>query len=115
MKKYVEVFKSFVILILIGISANLFLRVQKANNSKIKELQKMRKRSEEVVQKKEREIQNLRISIEEERNLVDQAIKTINQITIKKQDAETLYVNKVQEINSFDANELKNYFNEELK
>jgi hypothetical protein len=115
MKQYIDVFKNFVILILIGISANLFFRVQKSNNSKIKELQKMRKRSEEVVKKKEREIQNLRLTIKEEHIMIDQALKTINQITIKKQETETLYVNKVEEINSFDANALKNYFNEELK
>jgi hypothetical protein len=115
MKKYINVFKNFVILLLIGISTVLFIRVQKANDSKLKELQKIRKRSEEVVQKKEREIQNLRTSIQEEQILIEHAIKAINQITIKKQEVETLYVNKVREINSFDANELKNYFYEELK
>jgi hypothetical protein len=114
MTNYVNAFKNIVIILLIGLSANLFLRVRKSNNSKIKELQRMRKQSEEVVKKKEHEIQNLRKAIQQESFLVGQALEEINQIRFKKQEIETLYVHKVRQINSYDSNELKNYFDEEL-
>lgn len=115
MDSIINVLKNIVIVMLIGLASNLYYRIQKANNTKLKELQKIRMQSEEVVRKKEYEIQALKKSIQSEQLRIDKAFAQINQIQLKKQEVETLYVNKIYQINSFDANQLKNYFHEELK
>jgi hypothetical protein len=78
-------------------------------------LKKQRRQSEIVVEKKLYEIDSLKQQIEREQYLIDESLMIIQDLHNQKTKVEKVYVEKVTEINTYDANQLKNYFNEELK
>jgi hypothetical protein len=80
-----------------------------------KMLKRQKKQSELLVNKKLNEIDSLKQQIEREQYLIDESLIVIRDLHNQKTKVEKVYVEKVKEINTFDATQLKNYFNEELK
>jgi hypothetical protein len=78
-------------------------------------LKRQRRQSELLVNKKLNEIESLKEEIEREQYLIDESLMVIRDLHNQKSKVEKVYVEKVAEINTYDANQLKNYFNEELK
>jgi hypothetical protein len=78
-------------------------------------LKRQRQQSELVVSKKLNEIDSLKKQIEREQYLIDESLKVIRDLHNQKTKVQKVYVEKVTEINTYDATQLKNYFNEELK
>jgi hypothetical protein len=78
-------------------------------------LKRQRRQSELLVNKKLHEIDSLKQQIEREQYLIDESLIVIRDLHNQKTKVEKVYVEKVTEINTFDATQLKNYFNEELK
>jgi hypothetical protein len=80
----------------------------------VKDLQKQRKQSERAVAMKEKEIEVLRVKLNDEEFIVDEALTILNDLREQRMDVETLYVERIQKVSTFDANELKAYFDDEL-
>jgi hypothetical protein len=80
----------------------------------VKDLQKQRKQSERAVAMKEKEIEVLRVKLNDEEFIVDEALTILNDLREQRMDVETLYVGRIQKVSTFDANELKAYFDDEL-
>jgi hypothetical protein len=78
-------------------------------------LKRQKRQSELLVNKKLNEIESLKEEIEREQYLIDESLMVIRDLHNQKSKVEKVYVEKVAEINTYDANQLKNYFNEELK
>lgn len=78
-------------------------------------LKKQRQHSEYVIYMKIKEIDSLEDQITRSEYLIDEALIAINDLQNKKTKVEKVYIDRVEEINTYDANQLKNYFNEELK
>jgi hypothetical protein len=78
-------------------------------------LKRQRKQSELIVNKKLNEIDSLKKQIEREQYLIDESLMVIRDLHNQKTKVDKVYVEKIKEINTFDATQLKNYFNDELK
>jgi cell division protein ZapA (FtsZ GTPase activity inhibitor) len=78
-------------------------------------LRKQRKESELIVNKKLNEIDFLKQQIERDQFLIDESLNVIAELQNEKRKVEKVYVDNVKKINTFDATQLKNYFDEELK
>ena len=84
------------------------------SNDRLQALKAQREASQKIVSTKEQEIKSLRSKLADEEFFIDEAVNILNELRQSKVEVETLYVEKVQKINTFDANELKAYFDEEL-
>lgn len=114
MKNYTNLLKNLLIIILCVSVLKMCNVNRELNRDAVKALQKERKKSEQLVKLKEREVRLLREKLVEENMLIDEAVSVLNDLRNARRDVETLYVEKIQTVRTFDANELKNYFDEEL-
>lgn len=114
MRNYLNIFKNLLIIILLVVVLKLINTNRHLTKQRVDDLKVQRQASEQIVKAKEREIADLRSKINDEEFLIDEAVEILNELRQSKREVETLYVEKVQKINTFDANELKAYFDEEL-
>lgn len=114
MKNYTNLLKNLLIIILCVCVLKMCNVNRELNRDGIKALQKERKKSETIIRVKEQEVRLLREKLVEETMLIDEAVDVLNDLRNARRDVETLYVEKIQTVRTFDANELKNYFDEEL-
>ena len=114
MKNYTNLLKNLLIIILCVSVLKMCNVNRELNREAVKALQKERKRSEKIVKVKEEEVQLLREKLVEETMLIDEAVNVLNDLRNARHEVETLYVEKIQTVRTFDANKLKNYFDEEL-
>jgi len=77
-------------------------------------LKKQRKHSEYIIGIKKKQIDSLQQELIRSEYLIDESLNAINDLQNEKRKVEKVYVEKVNKINTFDANQLKNYFDEEL-
>ena len=84
------------------------------SNQRAKDLKNQRKQSEKLVAEKEREVQSLRRQLATDEILIDESLSIVNELRNTKKEVETLYVERIQKINTLNANELKAYFDDEL-
>lgn len=84
------------------------------SNQRAKDLKNQRKQSEKLVAEKEREVQSLRRQLATDEFLIDESLSIVNELRNTKKEVETLYVERIQKINTLNANELKAYFDDEL-
>lgn len=84
------------------------------SNQRAKDLKNQRKQSEKLVAEKEREVQSLRRQLATDEILIDESLSILNELRNTKKEVETLYVERIQKINTLNANELKAYFDDEL-
>lgn len=114
MRNYLNIFKNLLIIILLVVVLKLINTNRNLTKQRVDDLKVQRQASEKIVKAKEQEIAALRSKITDEEFLIDEAVEILNELRQSKLEVETLYVEKVQKINTFDANELKAYFDEEL-
>lgn len=115
MSKYFNLFKNLLIIVLCIIILKQFGQNRQLSRINAKIIKQERKKAQEIIDKKEKEILDLKDKIVYENELIDESIELFNQLSLEKSKVETLYVEKVQKINTIDANELKEYFYEEFK
>lgn len=115
MYNYVNLFKNILLIVFLIAILKLYNEKNELRSINHKLLKKQRRESELVVNKKLDEIASLKEQIEREKYLIDEALVAINDLQKQKTKVEKVYVEKVKEINTYDATQLKNYFNEELK
>lgn len=113
-QSYSNILKNFAIIILVIFCLVLQNRNTNLNEKRIEDIRHERKVYEKTVRNKEREIKRLRKLINRETTLIDESIDILNELQQEKRDIETVYVEKVRIINSYDAKQLKKYFDEEL-
>jgi hypothetical protein len=80
-----------------------------------KMIKKQKRLSEIIVKNKIKEIDSLKQTIKQNEFLINNALKVINDLNAQKNQVEIVYIEKIKKIKTLDANELKNYFDEELK
>lgn len=114
MRNYSNLFKNLAIVILCVVVLKLWNVNRQLSMAHVKDLQKQRKQSERAVAMKEKEIEVLRVKLNDEEFIVDEALTILNDLREQRMDVETLYVGRIQKVSTFDANELKAYFDDEL-
>ena len=114
MPKYLNAIKNVIIVVLCFITLKQFSynKELKGINSKI--IKQERKKAQKIIDQKQQEIINLKHQIVYENQLINESVELYNQLQVEKREVETVYVEKIKLINSLNANELKEYFNEEL-
>jgi predicted Holliday junction resolvase-like endonuclease len=115
MTNYTNLFKNILLIVLLIAIFKLYNEKNELRSMNTKMLKRHRQLSEKVVEKKLNEIDSLKQQIKREQYLIDEALIAINDLQNQKTNVEKVYVEKITEINSFDANQLKNYFKDELK
>ena len=115
MYNYKELIKTLFLIVFIIQIIKLYNEKNELRSINHKLLKKQRRQSELIVNKKLDEIASLKKQIEREQYLINEAFVAINDLHNQKTKVERIYVDKVKEINTYNANQLKNYFNEELK
>jgi hypothetical protein len=115
MRNYTNLLKNILLIVLLIVIIKLYNEKNELRSINHKMLKRQRKQSELVVNKKLNEIDSLKQQIEREQYLIDESLKVIRDLKNQKTKVEKVYVEKVMEINTYDATQLKNYFNEELK
>jgi hypothetical protein len=78
-------------------------------------LRRQKKESQLIIEKKLVQIDSLKNIIERNDYLINEALVAINDLQKSKVLQNKIYIERVKVINSFDAIQLKEYFNEELK
>jgi hypothetical protein len=114
MTNYFNLFKNLAIVILCVAVLKLWNVNRQLSITHVKDLQKQRKQSERVVAMKENEVESLRVKLNDEEFILDEAVTILNDLRGQRVEVETLYVERIQKVSTFDANELKAYFNDEL-
>jgi hypothetical protein len=115
MSNYTNLFKNILLIIFLIAILKLYNEKNELRSINHKILKRQRRQSELLVNKKLNEIDSLKQNIKREQYLINEALIVINDLQNQKTKVEKVYVEKVTEINTYDANQLKNYFNEELK
>jgi hypothetical protein len=115
MHNYTNLLKNFFLITLIVIILKLYNEKNELRSMNTKMLRKQRKESELIVNKKLNEIDFLKQQIERDQFLIDESLNVIAELQNEKRKVEKVYVDNVKKINTFDATQLKNYFDEELK
>lgn len=115
MYNYVNLFKNILLIVFLIAILKLYNEKNELRSINHKLLKKQRRESELVVNKKLDEIESLKEEIEREQYLIDESLMVIRDLHNQKSKVDKVYVEKVKEINTYDATQLKNYFNEELK
>lgn len=114
MTNYFNLFKNLAIVILCVAVLKLWNVNSHLSTAHAKQLQKQREQSERVVARKEKEVEALRVKLNGEEFLIDEAVTILNDLRQQRMEVETLYVERIQKVGTFDANELKAYFDDEL-
>jgi cell division protein ZapA (FtsZ GTPase activity inhibitor) len=115
MHNYTNLLKNISLIILIVIILKLYNEKNELRSINQKMLKKQRQESELIVDKKLQEIGRLKEQIERDQFMIDESLNVIAELQNEKRKVEKVYVDNVKKINTFDATQLKNYFNEELK
>jgi predicted Holliday junction resolvase-like endonuclease len=115
MRNYTNLFKNILLIIFLIAILKLYNEKNELRSINHKILKRQRRQSELLVNKKLNEIDSLKQNVKREQYLINEALIVINDLQNQKTKVEKVYVEKVTEINTYDANQLKNYFNEELK
>jgi len=115
MYNYKDLIKNLFLIVFIVQIIKLYNEKNELRSVNHKLLKKQRRQSELVINKKLDEIKSLKEEIEREQYLIDESLIIIRDLHNQKTQVEKVYVEKVTEINTYDANQLKNYFNDELK
>ncbi len=115
MTDYKSLIKNLFLLVFIIQIIKLYQEKNELSSTNAKALKKQRKLSEVLVEKKIKQIDSLKMTIKHNEYLIDSAFSAINDLQSQKNKVEKVYIERIKEINTLDANELKNYFNEELK
>lgn len=115
MRNYTNLFKNILLIVFLIAILKLYNEKNELRSINHKMLKRQRRQSELLVNKKLNEIESLKEEIEREQYLIDESLMVIRDLHNQKSKVEKVYVEKVTEINTYDANQLKNYFNEELK
>lgn len=115
MHNYTNLLKNISLIILIVIILKLYNEKNELRSMNQKMLKKQRQESELIVDKKLQEIGRLKEQIERDQFMIDESLNVIAELQNEKRKVEKVYVDNVKKINTFDATQLKNYFNEELK
>ena len=115
MRNYTNLFKNILLIVLLIVIIKLYNEKNELRSINHKMLKRQRKQSELIVNKKLNEIDSLKQQIEREQYLIDESLIIIRDLHNQKTKVEKVYVEKIKEINTFDATQLKTYFNEELK
>ena len=115
MRNYTNLFKNILLIVFLIAILKLYNEKNELRSINHKMLKRQRRQSELLVNKKLNEIESLKEEIEREQYLIDESLMVIRDLHNQKSKVEKVYVEKVAEINTYDANQLKNYFNEELK
>lgn len=114
MRNYTNLFKNILLILLLIVIIKLYNEKNELRSINHKMLKRQRQQSELLVHKKLIEIDSLKQQIEREQYLIDESLMIIKDLHNQKTKVEKIYIEKVTEINTYDANQLKNYFNEEL-
>lgn len=114
MRNYTNLFKNILLILLLIVIIKLYNEKNELRSINHKMLKRQRQQSELLVNKKLIEIDSLKQQIEREQYLIDESLMIIKDLHNQKRNVEKVYVEKVTKINTYDANQLKNYFNEEL-
>jgi tRNA uridine 5-carbamoylmethylation protein Kti12 len=77
-------------------------------------MEKYKANSLRIIANKEKEIKFLHSQISKKQGLIDKSKHALDSLKRLKAKVDIVYVNKVKEIQDFDAKQLENYFNEEL-
>ena len=80
-----------------------------------KKIELEKEKSKLIIQEKQKEIDLLNVNIIKQKNKLTKYQNKIDSLSTIKQSIKTNLVNKIVEINDFDAETLENYFHEELK
>jgi hypothetical protein len=115
MYNYKDLIKNLFLIVFIIQIIKLYNEKNELRSINHKMLKRQRKQSEVLVNKKLHEIDSLKQQIEREQYLIDESLIIIRDLHNQKTKVEKVYVEKVTEINTYGATQLKNYFNEELK
>ncbi len=115
MVNYTNLFKNILLIVFLIAILKLYNEKNELRSINHKMLNRQRRQSELLVNKKLDEIVSLKEEIEREQYLIDESLIIIRDLHNQKSKVEKVYVEKVTEINTYDANQLKNYFNDELK
>jgi len=115
MRNYTNLFKNILLIVFLIAILKLYNEKNELRSINHKMLKRQRRQSELLVNKKLNEIDSLKQQIEREQYLIDESLIIIRDLHNQKTKVEKVYVEKIKEINTFDATQLKNYFNEELK
>jgi hypothetical protein len=115
MTDYKSLVKNIFLLVFIVQIIKLYIEKNELSSINAKALKKQRKLSEILVEKKTKQIDSLKTTIIHNEYLIDSAFSAINDLQSQKNKVKKVYIERIKEINTLDANELKNYFNEELK
>lgn len=115
MRNYTNLFKNILLIVLLIVIIKLYNEKNELRSINQKMLKRQRKQSELIVNKKLNEIDSLKKQIEREQYLIDESLMVIRDLHNQKTKVDKVYVEKIKEINTFDATQLKNYFNDELK
>ncbi len=115
MHNYTNLLKNISLIILIVIILKLYNEKNELRSMNQKMLRKQRQESELIVNKKLQEISRLKDEIARDEYLIDESLNMIAELQNEKRKVDKVYVDNVKKINTFDAIQLKNYFNEELK
>jgi len=115
MHHYTNLLKNISLIILIVIILKLYNEKNELRSMNQKMLRKQRQESELIVNKKLQEISRLKDEIARDEYLIDESLNMIAELQNEKRKVDKVYVDNVKKINTFDAIQLKNYFNEELK
>lgn len=115
MRNYTNLFKNILLIVFLIAILKLYNEKNELRSINQKMLKRQRRQSELLVNKKLNEIESLKEEIEREQYLIDESLMVIRDLHNQKSKVEKVYVEKVAEINTYDATQLKNYFNEELK
>jgi len=115
MYNYKSLIKNLFLIVFIIQIIKLYNEKNELRSINYKMLKRQRQQSELLVDKKLNEIDSLKQQIERDQYLIDEALIAINDLQNQKTKVEKVYVEKVKEVNTYDATQLKNYFNEELK
>ena len=114
MTKYFNLFKNLTIVILCVLVLKLWNVNKQLSSANVRDLQKQREESKRIIAMKEKEVDALRLKLNSEKFLIDEAVTILNGLREQKAEVETLYVERIQKVSTFDANELKAYFDDEL-
>jgi hypothetical protein len=115
MYNYKDLIKTLFLIVFIIQIIKLYNEKNELRSINHKMLKRQRKQSEVLVNKKMDEIDSLKQQIKHEEYLIDEALLVIRDLHNQKTKVEKVYVEKVMELNTYDATQLKNYFDEELK
>jgi cell division protein ZapA (FtsZ GTPase activity inhibitor) len=114
MQNYTNLFKNIFLVLSLIVIFKLYNEKNELRSINQKLLKKQRKESELIVDMKLKQIDSLKQELGRSEYLIDEALNAISDLQNEKRKVEKVYVEKVNKINTFDANQLKNYFNEEL-